>query len=187
VTSSDIPTGDSTDAKTGLLDVMPDPIESIWAAAHMHLLRRAPYLATRKDLRGDWAGDPRKWRFNLGQLDKRGRWILGRFYEAAVKLYLDFDVDPLLATDDDPWDRIRRWLGLPLLGLDEILRDTSFRIMVGYRRLAIAQLIEGHWTADEGRQFLEMVDLSYREGCCTLCEFGEFVVALDQAEARAAS
>jgi hypothetical protein len=88
VTSSDIPTSDSTDAETErcVPDATADPnvtvggqpfrcralvyAESIWATAHMHLLRRAPYLATREDLlqSGEWGSDPRKWHFRLARM-----------------------------------------------------------------------------------------------------------------------
>lgn len=66
--------------------------------------------------------------------------------------------------------------------LETLLQDGFFQIVAAYRRLAVRQLLKGHWSADEGRRFLEWVDLEDRAGRCKLEEFGEFVVALDKAE-----
>ena len=62
-----------------------------------------------------------------------------------------------------------------------LLQDGFFQIVGAYRRLAVRQLLKGRWSAYEGRRFLEWADLEYRNGRCTLGEFGEFVVALDNA------
>ena len=52
--------------------------------------------------------------------------------------------------------------------LETLLQDGFFQTVAAYRRLAVRQLLKGRWTADEGRRFLEWVDLEYRAGRCTL-------------------
>lgn len=71
--------------------------------------------------------------------------------------------------------------------LDDLLGEAFYELLGQTRRYAVRQLLKGRWTAEEGRRFLEWVDLEHRAGRCTLEEFGEFVVALDQAELRPAS
>jgi hypothetical protein len=165
---------------------------------------------------GDWAGDPRRWNLNVAELDDKERRIIWRFRDAAIKLWIDwdFDVDPQLARGlaeiremKLPWDRLTRianvrncalsladrhkpseprWRRLAA-DLNEVLEDGFFQLIASARRLAIQQLINGDWTATEGRQFLELIDLSFREGRTTLWEFGEYIHALDEADARVAS
>jgi hypothetical protein len=197
----------------------PDP----WRPIYMDLLKRARHLALSEDLlqsQCEWSDDPRRWSFNLAGLNDKERRVLGRFREAAIRLFLDHDRDldeqinrhfRELAEElaaglsfRDGFDKVARFRDLFVTLADrrqaseprwrrmaaefqELLEDAFFTILAGYRRFAVKQLLRGRWTATEGRAFLGWVDLEHHKGYCTLREFGEFVVALDQAEVRPAS
>ena len=189
--------------------------DDIWRDMYMDLLRRAPRLACDNDLlqSGEWSGNPASWRFNLTGLSTKEIRILGRFREAAMEIYWQWDRDldqrvsdhlraveealpalPLrerfnevancrdvfraLADRHKPTEPMWRQMANEL---EMLLQDGFFQIVGAYRRLAVRQLLKGRWSAYEGRRFLEWADLEYRNGRCTLGEFGEFVVALDNA------